>query len=86
MKEIWKFPLHLDRVNALCGPGVLEPLHFAIQNGQPCLWALVLPDSNEPAGKLFQVFGTGHEIPLPAKYIATTQDGLFVWHLFEVQP
>ena len=36
------------------------------------------------AHRMFQVFGTGHNIPHSAKYCGTVQVGMFVWHLYEV--
>ena len=38
--------------------------------------------------RAFQIIGTGNEFPEPPrhcqlKYIATIQEGSFVWHLFE---
>ena len=63
-----------------------EVLSFQMQNQQLYIWALVDPD-NEMEGRLFCVFGTGHEIVLDGeeKYIGTAQmmGGSLVWHLFE---
>lgn len=42
------------------------------------------PDMN-PITRLFQVFGTGHQIPDSAVYIGTSIQGEFVWHLYEVR-
>lgn len=86
MKTIWKFPLKWDSVNEVRGPGAIEPLHFGIQNDVPCLWAAVDPDADTETGRLFQIFGTGHDIPPSTTYVGTAFDEPFVWHLFEVQP
>lgn len=32
---------------------------------------------------VFQVYGTGHPIPLDAEYVGTVIDGILVWHLYE---
>lgn len=45
------------------------------------LWAIA--GVREPVSRLFQVFGTGHEVPPWATYVGTALDGGLVWHLFE---
>lgn len=40
----------------------------------------------EPTRRV-QVFGTGHDIPTsigPHRFVGSTMDGPFVWHIFEV--
>lgn len=58
---------------------------FEYQNGIPCIWAIVDPDVLKVTRR-FRIFGTGHELPGLDEccYVGTTQDGPFVWHLFEL--
>lgn len=51
-----------------------------------CLWAIVDPDA-EQEERTFEIIGTGNHVSLrPREYIATVQLGLFVWHIFEINP
>lgn len=58
------------------------------KNNHPTIWALVDPETEEEE-RDFELYGTGHEIPLDMgierKYIGTYQyqRGEFVGHLFE---
>lgn len=84
MTTIWKFPIDLSqgpRV-AIDMPMDAKILTLQVQNGVPCLWALVDPSAPIET-KPFVVVGTGHEKPIHATaYVGTWQDGPFVWHLF----
>jgi hypothetical protein len=83
-RTIWKFPLS-HGVAEVQMPLDAEVACFDFQNGAPCIWAIVDPDVLSVTRR-FEIFGTGH--PLPAEdeccYVGTTQDGPFVWHLFEL--
>jgi len=64
---------------------VRKILDVQYQHGSPCIWYEFNPD----AGPSFQtrveviVVGTGHPAPpSPYAYVATTQDGRFVWHWY----
>lgn len=62
-----------------------EVCAFEWQNGVPCLWAIV--DSEAPKEvRRFAIFSTGFALPPQDEccYVGTTQDGPFVWHLFEL--
>lgn len=52
------------------------------QGGNLCLWAEVDPDA-EIEGRIFRVYGTGHEIADDLEYVGSSQDTLFVWHVYE---
>ena len=62
-------------------------LTVQVQNGIPCLWAIVDPE--QPIeNRTFRIFGTGHEmdIDIPhSHYIGSFQlaGGDFIGHLFE---
>ena len=68
-------------------PKGAEILTIQIQDGIPCLWALVDPDQKTES-KTIIVLGTGDTISkLDRKeYIGTYQErqGMFVWHAFEL--
>jgi hypothetical protein len=86
MKTIWKFPLKVDDVQLVPMPMGAEVLTMQIQDGQPCLWALV--DGGErQEQRLIEIFGTGNPIHEDAgiqrRYIGTFQQSPFVWHVFE---
>ena len=49
------------------------------------IWAIVDPDSPEVDIGFYSA-GTGKELPDDSlRYIDTYMDGVFVWHLFEIQ-
>ena len=86
-KEIWKFEIK-PYDSAIQMPKLSEILTTQIQNGNPCIWALVCPE-NEKEERYFEVYQTGHEmhcdIGINRKYINTFQleSGSLVFHLFE---
>jgi hypothetical protein len=83
-RTIWKFPLS-HGVAEIQMPMDAEVACFAFQNGSPCIWAIVnLGVLNNT--RRFEIFGTGHQLPDEDEcaYVGTTQDGPFVWHLFEL--
>jgi hypothetical protein len=95
MAVVWKYPLELGRAQRLLMPRDAVPLAVQMQGDVPTLWAMV--DPTQPlAGRLFIIFGTGHNINLPPgckdvrtasifglQYIGTFQQGPYVWHVFE---
>lgn len=82
--EIWKFPLEIKDRNYVQMPAVAQILSVQMQNGVPCIWAMVDPHS-EKITRTFLIYGTGHPIsPLKKKYLGTTQDPPYVWHVFEL--
>lgn len=86
-KSIWKFQLETTDIQIIEMPADVEILTIQIQNGVPCIWALVSPDA--PKRKVaFEIYGTGNPVPENAKrkYIGTYQleKGALVFHCFEV--
>jgi hypothetical protein len=65
-----------------------KPLHFGMQ-GQPTLWAEVAvdmqPDLPNHAAQ-YAIIGTGSAVPQGWRYVGTTFDSGFVWHLYETKP
>ena len=84
--SIWKFQFKVDDRVTIDMPAGAKILHVELQNGVPCLWALV-DTSAEPEPRKFLIFGTGHPISgaiaVTAAHVATFQQGPFVWHMFE---
>jgi hypothetical protein len=64
-----------------------EILHFGMDPaGQLCVWAMV-ESTGVGYDRHLQIVGTGAEVPGgPVKYIGTSTQGPFVWHLFEINP
>lgn len=83
-RTIWKFPLSMG-VTEVRMPIDAEVACFEFQDGVPCIWAIVDPDVLK-LPRRFQIFGTGHQLPPvdEACYVGTQQQGVFVWHLFEL--
>lgn len=83
---VWKFSLQ-----RIIGPQKLEMpeaaaiLHASMQNGTPCIWAIVNPNAPK-VDRHFVVKGTGHSLEGVGygSYVGTVFDGPFVWHIFEV--
>lgn len=66
-------------------PAEAQILTVAMQQERMMMWALV-DDEAPKEERRFIVFGTGEVIPRGNfQWIATVQDGNFVWHLFEIK-
>ena len=54
------------------------------QNGIPTIWAVV--DINqELTERRFDIYGTGMHVDMRGRcHLATVQDGIYVWHIFEI--
>jgi hypothetical protein len=82
MKTVWKFPLQLRaEPQKITAPGLGRIVHFAIQNGDLCLWAEVIQVEPDRSMSV-RIFGTGNRIPEPFEHCGTVQDGGLVWHLY----
>jgi hypothetical protein len=85
MKSIWKFPIEITDEQKVFMPQTAQVLSVQVQNGTPCIWALV--DTEEQiAERTFIVHGTGHPCACEAsEFIGTFQvrGGSLVFHLFE---
>lgn len=89
---IWKFTLEVTDRQAIEMPAGAEILDVQIQRISDdsrllCLWAIV--DSRaEREMRSIAIVGTGNPMSLDLSaedYIGTVQDGMFVWHVFEVK-
>lgn len=88
-RRVFKYPILTPHSGSPVVPVEMpqgsRALEFQYQDGVPCLWAEVDP-SRATERRHFEIFGTGHLIPLDAKYVGTVQDPPFVWHLYERWP
>jgi len=84
---IWKFEVPVaDGRIVLDMPRKAQCLDLQMQNGTPCVWALVDPEAPLQR-RSFVWVGTGHAVPEHwSGYIGTVQmhDGALVLHLFSV--
>lgn len=90
METIYKYQLKVENRQVIEMPAEATPLTIQIQEGNPCLWALVDPSVAIKQERTFLTFGTGHPIASSASlvYIATYQhyqqlNGRLVCHVFE---
>lgn len=81
MNAIWKFPLTSAETDIEAH--IINFLTVQMQNGQPCVWAIVDPD-REPKKYKVTILGTGWECRRidASRYIGTVQDDMYVWHCF----
>ncbi len=81
---IYKYTLEIAGIQTLQVPAGARLLTAQMQGDALRLWAIVNPD-NPPEHRTFLISGTGNPFPEgTAAYIATVQQGPFVWHIFEV--
>lgn len=82
MKAIWKFPLNVTDVQPISVPSGAKPLAVQVQNGVPCLWAMVDPHAKK-ATIFVRTFRTGHDVQDdPGEHVGTYQIGALVFHVF----
>ena len=87
-KTIWKFNLKATDTQTIEMPAGAVVLTVQVQNGTPCLWAMVDPEESA-SKRIFKTFGTGHQIDnsrnVPLLFVGTYQllDGNLVFHVFE---
>jgi len=83
-QTIYKYPLLIldeQEIEMPMGAGLMS---VQMQNGQPCLWALVDPMNTSERRKVL-IRGTGHPADGLGRYISTFQmkGGELVFHAFE---
>ena len=88
-KTIWKFEVKVDNKQTLSLPKGAEILTIQTQGNNPFLWVLVNALEEETEERVFETFGTGHDVycdmGIERKYIGTYQmmGGGLVFHVFE---
>jgi hypothetical protein len=81
-KQIWKFPIVLKDRNWLTMPRGARFITAQIQDHNMCVWAHVQPEAQSEPVRV-DVVGTGHDYDADGmSYLATMQQGPFVWHVF----
>jgi hypothetical protein len=84
MNTIYKYTISRSGVVEM--PVGAKILHVGCQGSEIMLWAEV-DTGNANENRLFEVFGTGFQIPIDIgvsrKYLATVFVGSFVWHVYE---
>jgi hypothetical protein len=87
VRAVWKFKL-ADGVDhfALDMPVGATILSVQVQNGEPCMWALIPDTSGDREMRVFRIYETGHSMIITEKllFLGTIQQPPYVWHLFEV--
>jgi hypothetical protein len=88
METIYKYELKIEDKQEISMQLDAEILSVQTQGDSLCMWALVDPEV-EPENRMFEIFGTGHPIPVgmgvSREFISTFQipsRGL-VFHVFE---
>jgi len=83
MLKVFKYPVEVNDIIEIQLPAGAKPLHFEMQHGRLCLWALVDP-SQPTTPSRFRMAGTGHPIDTCGPYINTTvvPGGDLVFHFF----
>lgn len=87
--RVYKYPIEVTDYQSVTLPQNAEILTVQVQNGQPCIWALVNPE-NETVERNLRIVGTGHPIDDEARkliYIGSFQmyGGRLVFHVFEIK-
>jgi hypothetical protein len=84
MKTIYKY-VYTDGM-LLELPANARVLHFGRDpQDDYCLWVELSPTELTIFPRHYYTFGTGHQVPESARYIASYVDKPFVWHIYEVQ-
>lgn len=85
MKRIYKYKLNTREGRLTPLPTGAAILTIAMQHNMLCLWAIVDMSVTTETRRDIRVIGTGWDIDDPVgTYLATVQDGGYVWHIFEV--
>jgi hypothetical protein len=83
---IWTYPFDVTDEFEQLMPAGAKVLSVQVQNGQPCMWALVDAAERDEVRK-FRVVGTGHPIENShaLQFVGTFQihGGMLVFHLCE---
>lgn len=88
MNIIWKYELEVVEEQKILMPKGAKILSLQLQNGVPCIWALV-DDKKELEPRPIFTYGTGNPIDLfgqESYFLGTYQlrDGRLVFHVFYI--
>lgn len=82
--KIFKYILEKEREQIIRMPLKSKIMDIQIQHDKPMMWALVDPSTEDIEVKI-NMYGTGWELQdevLNHEYLASVQDGIYVWHFF----
>ena len=81
--SVWKYEIRVADEFTVEMPRMSQVIHVAVQDGTPCMWALVDPDQPTRL-RMFHIRGTGHPVDPDLVYIGSWMElrGRLVWHLF----
>lgn len=85
MYRIYKFQLEVTDIQIINLSKNAHVLSVQVQNGIPCIWALVKTDSVLDVPYRVNTYGTGHCVSdHPGSFLGTYQlhDGALVFHVF----
>jgi len=88
MKTIYKYKLDDVGEKTIQMPENAVFLSVQVQHGEIGMWFMV-DTGNADVSRQFSIVGTGWELPnYPTQYLGTVQkdEGLLVWHIFELTP
>lgn len=82
--RVYKYQLDFLERQTINLPKGATVLDVQCQGRRICLWALINPDEEGCDKFTYRVFGTGRDLPDMGNliFVATVQDGPFVWHVF----
>ena len=87
MYKVYKYSINIvDEIQVITLPIGAKILSFQLQGVQPTIWILLNIEEDRLVDRKFVIKSTGQPIMENIDnliYIATTQQGMFVWHLFE---
>jgi len=85
MHTIWKYELKITDTNHVMMPEASKILTAQMQGNVLCIWAMVAP-SSPLRERVIRIVGTGNPFrdAQNCRYIASVQERVFVWHVFEV--
>lgn len=86
--SIWKYPLEVTNRQEVLMPKGAVILSVHVQDGSPCIWAIVNPrqGASTAAPRVIRMYGTGHHFDVESfAFIGTflVASGTLVFHVFE---
>jgi hypothetical protein len=80
-RRIYKYDLPMIGTHVIAMPRGAKILSVQDQSGAMRVWAKVDPKA-PMENRRFVIVGTGHLVPAALTYLATVQQGQYVWHVF----
>lgn len=85
-RRVLKFAMYLGISTRVPVGASAKVVLAAIQRGTVTLWFEVRDDDPVSEPRIFQVFGTGEDLPPNVEHVGSviTENGDYVWHFYEV--